>query len=354
MSEVDLTKTTFGNLPTEGLETIDAYSSSGIDSFLTNPLEGLANSSLLSDLFPDLKADKIADMLKDVYTNEFLAVQGMSFSDLVKAVKNALPPGVNLYDLVTEMRLPDILSFADGLRESLSVDKWRALDSNFFLNIYKSYNKFIDRWSEGGDWPQYLKGAAIAEMNDMLTGTGFTVDILMDAAYKFGVVDYLMENGIAENFIEFIDDANLPDELKQMIYSDLVAIAAKTGYSQYINDLINLAQKEYKPWQSTPTLRSLLQGYRKPRGYNLSKATTEAATLVDTTIALVPDWYLYDRNSTSQASTQYMNYASEDALDILRYDERTRVMAATYYTWRQEIEPWQSRAVRDFPFMNLT
>jgi len=346
MGIADIKKTTFSNKPKQGVETVDAYDTSKISSFLTTTK--LAENETLNKLFPDLKAEQISKLLSNPGTNEWLALNDMSFSDLVKAVTKSLPSGVKLSDILDgEIGLEKILEFADNLREKLTAGQWKSLDSDFFVSIYKRYEEYKKSFGKGGDWPSKIKNLAIAGINGLLDGTGWDFDELLTAAHKLGIIEKLLESGYAEDFIDWVEKSKLPQEVKDMIYKDLLDLAAKNGLKDKIKDLINKAKIKNDPWRAKNTLEIILAGYRLNPGTQVSQYASLANELIETCDELVAGWYLL----SGKPHTRYFYFASIEALNVLMHDPRTKDAAVVILGFRPSLQSWKIKAKESFPFL---
>lgn len=350
MAVSDKNITTFSNDPRKGREVVDAYDSEQMQSFLSDPASDIS-PNLLAESFPDLKADQIQSILTDPNVLSFTAENEIGVDQLVKAVSNALPTNVTLKAIAGEISLPDILSFSDSLRESLGSKQWASLDNDFFLSLYATYEDYGQVFSEGGSWPELTKKIALAKINGIATSYGVDLDSVVTAAYRLGIVKELMQSGMVKDAIKWIDESNLPDELKELIYRDMVGIAAEAGLASEINDLIEKAKGQWKPHIYVPTIEKILNGFRIPQGAAVSRYPQLASDLIEQCNAIMADWYLYDRNGEVVGSSRMFNSASEQALVVLQYDERTRAIATAYRTFRPIKTSWKTIARQRFPFL---
>lgn len=344
--------TTFSNDPKKGREVVDAYKSDQMSKFLEGSTKSI-DPNLLSDSFPDLKADQIEGVLTDPEMLDFMAEAELSPQEMVTSVVNSLPPGVKLKDLAGEISMPKLLSFTDGLRETLGSKKWAKLDSDFFKSMYHTYEDYGSVFAEGESWPDLLKKVGLANLNGVATQYGVDVNAVADAAYKLGVTEELMQSGMADDAISWIDDSTIPAELKELIYRDMAGTAAETGNSSKTGELIEKAGSSWKPHHAIPTVKKILGGYRIEPGTPIKNYPELAKVLVDRCNTISENWYLTDMGGEKVGTSNLLGSASEHTLIVLQYDSRTKYIAATYRHFRPITTSWKRNARKKFPYLTF-
>lgn len=351
MIKSNVTEGSFGNNPTGNLEAIDAYDKDIIDKYLNGATK--AAPKALSEQFPDIPADQIKQLLNDPSNKQLMADKDLSFDDLVKAVRKSLPPKVDLSNVTDLTSMSNLMTFSDGLREHLGGPAWQAMDKDLFSDTYNAYEKYKKSFSPGGNWPEKVKGLSIAGVNGLLSGTGESLDSIMDAANKLGVTKMVMRSGATSDFIDWIAKSDLPDELKKMIYGDLVEVAGQNGYLSMIKKLIALAEDKFNPSGRKKTIMNVLNGFTKPYTDNVDKFAEHAKTLIDTCDSLDASW------RTSKAangkdeiqSSRYLQHATMDALEVLKHDARTRDMVMSFVAFNPIKGSYKQLATRDYIYL---
>lgn len=329
------------------MEVIDAYDSEKVSQFLTSPLE--MGTAGLMDMFPDMPGDSLFSGLKDATNIEWMSKNGLGFTDLIKGVMNALPNGVTLPDLIKGRNLTDILSFATGLKDFLPGDKWGGLNLSVFTDAFDAFQRYKAMGKSG--IVDYFKGIAFGKMEGLF-GTD-NLNFLFDAAHKFGITKWMLQSGLTKDLISWLAGSSLPDWLKEIIFADLIAIAAGEGLYEFMAEAIANAKQYWNAWRKAETIISMLKGFRIPDGASRDQYPTIAKEFVDRLFSLDGGWLYYNRDGANISTTRYMVEAEYDALEIMKYDERTKWATVAFLSSYPEIVSWKTSAKEHFPLLYI-
>ncbi|QAX96135.1 hypothetical protein [Vibrio phage vB_VmeM-Yong XC32] len=328
-----LSRTSFGTKPTQGLEVIDAYKQGELDKFIQNPTSD-AGLQILSEQYPDLKADKLLDIINDPLTQEYLAESGLTLNNALDGIKRNLPSGVDLNSLLGDFDVPFLAEWAEKFKGSVDFNLFSGLDNIDYKSFLTNIKKYRDQYRLGSNWDfkniQSLWGKAAG----VLPRDTVTMDKVLQLANRFSIADKLARTGLGQEIIDWInDDSTLSAEEKKTLFGDLLPSFAESGLWDYIDDLISKGPTNISPKIRKDTVKGLLYGYRLPVGASPSIYHAEAEKLIARLDALDANWDKIDRNGVSTPSMKFMRYASEHTVTILSAHDRTRNMALSFRTF---------------------
>ncbi len=397
MGQADLTKTTFQKTPKAGVETIDAYDTDKINSFVGSSND-VGLREVLTDIYPDLDPNKLQTILKDPRTNEYLGKTGTTLHEVFSTLSGLIPPRVSLSDVLGFGSLAESTDFFGQLKEYMGSTEYNKLDLGFITTMFDKFKLFKGNFgfesftSDGGgfdfsaikdafgtidldldgdflgffkgdgddgdssksSWRDKLTGLELSKLKGLygdLVGEEGTTNFIMEMAEKYGIAEKLMQSGTTSDLVTWVKDSSLPAPAKEFLFAEMVDLAATHGYGEMIDGLVANAGEKFTKHRRKRTVENVLRGYTKPDGLTPAAIRTEATRLVDLLNTIEADWNTQTIDGKKIQSTRTLINATYSAIDVLRFDDRTRHAALAFRARRPTLQSYKTLARRDLPFI---
>lgn len=417
MSQSDL-RTNFNTAPTEGAEAIDAYNADKIQSFVagrsdaeletvvTNVYPGADPQKVIKVLRDPKTAEYVGEAgitVDQAFTYlKGVTPPGVSFSnaldfgslgestDFFTQLKDYMPAyefstmdldftkgmfvkfkeykgkmgfdghdasgGGFDYSAVTDMFAGAEWPSVGGFSEDSETGIFSDFDFGFGLGTTGFFDSDNSGTTKGTSWAERLGALDFGKakgLYDDLAGID-SVNYIMEMAEKYQIMDKLMAAAADIDWVKYIEDSNLSDAAKEWLFTDGVDLAAKYGYEAYIQKLIAAAGDRFQPFHQKQTVKTLLAGYLKPRGMTTAEHITEANRFANLLFDIDSEWITYSRGGVDNQTTTPFIDASYSAIDILKFDDRTKLAAIVYGSRRPSITNFKALARRDYPYIVFT
>jgi hypothetical protein len=358
----DLSRTSFGTTPIEGLEVIDAYNDTSFSAFGVNTT---AITTSITDEFPGIKPNLINAMSASAATMAFINKSDYAnLNDAVKALSRVLPSSVSVNAVLEKFGLEDALTYATKMFSG--EDKWnfdlRHTVSTYLDEMQKTISAYIEFDKSGAvgrlaslinvsNISKWFPITAFGESGTLEGQTG-TSDFITALIKKYGYSKMYIDSGTTDGLVEWVsEDEFLPASSKQWLASELTIPLGEAGAWEELSKAIAYAGSRFTPTMRILTIRAILTGYSYSSTVTNADKPALATDLIDRLMTIDTQWYSRDRNGTITLDLRHFPYASYDALDVLFFDTRTRSLSCTYKAYTPEPEAFYTIAKDHYKYL---
>lgn len=347
MAESNLGVTTFGRTPNEFMEVPDVYKEQAINAYIDGGTAPGTPDSELAEIASDISPESRATVLQDPALKAELERRDMTVQDYISEVKSKLPPTMQLADIKGGYSLPKVAESLDRIKRTIPRQGWKNLPVDAGIEALGS----IDRYTGIAGGADLVKAILCSDGKAGLSGLGGGLELDWAAliAYLKGLVQSMLGCNSKANPLTLLQTAtaDAPEELTKALKKDLIPIASKFGSPDLVNGLVDDLGNALTPAEKQTTVLSVLQGYRLDAGVGRGNYTGAATELVTQLDALDPAW---DRQSTSGSSLTNYGAASDDALKVLQYNDRTKFDAVMQQDTRYTPSKWTDLATNQYRY----
>ncbi len=192
------------------------------------------------------------------------------------------------------------------------LEQTEGVDKDRFRLTINGESKTID-----GD--QYEALTSTANLTQAVTSDQVLIDVL-DNEVEYAIADTLFENALAQgvpNAIDLIEGQVSDPKYARRLYLNRARQAALMSDLYTLRRIIELTDR-YSVLQRTPTLvNDVLMSYRMPKGSTSNDRTILRQELLQTLVAIHPDWDIENRLTVPHRRLSLLYNASKDTLSLL-------------------------------------
>ena len=369
MSVEELKPSTFSTSPDESLDVVDVYDGGGIAGLNTDIPSGGSKSGGIAGLSP----------MQSVEARGIGTSGGAYTPAALKEAKGALPPKVNLKDVLTgKNKLSDVIVGARRVKDTLPARDFNAFtgdDLNFLINETSNMTKSV------------LAKDGLLTVADLKSANGADYAVL--AAAGVFSIRKAMGKQDTSGLMGLIGKTKLPALFKESAMASILGIAAEYGLEKVVSSLFDIIGERLPKEKKKQTVQQLLRGFRfsnKPvvtqlssgeksliasasDFFNVGKDTAkvfeaiigrevnsvnyptkeeQAVQLVNTLYKIDKNWNTTTRNGVTVHSLDNYRFASSDAIKALKMDERTVVGISIQAGHGVKPESWKAISKRNY------
>lgn len=363
-AKTDLSRTSFGTKPTDGMEVVDAYADDVYKAFST---PDVSKTKSISESYPGVKPNLVNGVKSDPDSVGFIKKNNYSNTNAaLKALADVLPTAVSVNDVLEKFTLSTALgtatnlskgeprsqyntrydkqSYIEAMTKSLSADK--EFNNQGAL---KKTQSLIEATGIANWFPADAYGGGTA-VNGIL-GTG---DYITAVVKKYGLAQKFIDSGAASGLVAWLaKDDFLPPEVKKWLMANLAGSLGMAGLWDELDQAITIAANRFTPVERTETIRGILTGFTYDDGIKNSDKPALATDLITHLDAIDPQWDKRKRNSVNTEDLRNIGYASVDCIDVFFYNTRTAALAATYKAFRPYMRSYKAVAQENYPYLYL-
>lgn len=369
MSVEELKPSTFSTSPDESLDVVDVYDGGGIAGLNTDIPSGGSKSGGFAGLSP----------MQSVEARGIGTSGGAYSPAALKEAKGALPPKVNLKDVLTgKNKLSDVIVGARRIKDTLPARDFNAFtgdDLNFLINETSNMTKSV------------LAKDGLLTLADLKSANGADYAVL--AAAGVFSIRKAMGKQDTSGLMGLIGKTKLPALFKESAMASILGIAAEYGLEKVVSSLFDIIGERLPKEKKKQTVQQLLRGFRfsnKPvvtqlssgeksliasasDFFNVGKDTAkvfeaiigrevnsvnfptkeeQAVQLINTLYKIDKNWNTTTRNGVAVHSLDNYRFASSDAIKALKMDERTIVGISIQAGHGVKPESWKAVSKRNY------
>lgn len=369
MSVEELKPSTFSTSPDESLDVVDVYDGGGIAGLNTDIPSGGSKSGGIAGLSP----------MQSVEARGIGTSGGAYSPAALKEAKGALPPKVNLKDVLTgKNKLSDVIVGARRVKDTLPARDFNAFtgdDLNFLINETSNMTKSV------------LAKDGLLTLADLKSANGADYAVL--AAAGVFSIRKAMGKQDTSGLMGLIGKTKLPALFKESAMASILGIAAEYGLEKVVSSLFDIIGERLPKEKKKQTVQQLLRGFRfsnKPvvtqlssgeksliasasDFFNVGKDTAkvfeaiigrevnsvnfptkeeQAVQLINTLYKIDKNWNTTTRNGVTVHSLDNYRFASSDAIKALKMDERTVVGISIQAGHGVKPESWKAVSKRNY------
>lgn len=369
MSVEELKPSTFSTSPDESLDVVDVYDGGVIAGLNTDIPSGGSKSAGIAGLNP----------MQSVEARGIGTSGGAYSPAALKEAKGALPPKVNLKDVLTgKNKLSDVIVGARRVKDTLPARDFNAFtgdDLNFLINETSNMTKSV------------LAKDGLLTLADLKSANGADYAVL--AAAGVFSIRKAMGKQDTSGLMGLIGKTKLPALFKESAMASILGIAAEYGLEKVVSSLFDIIGERLPKEKKKQTVQQLLRGFRfsnKPvvtqlssgeksliasasDFFNVGKDTAkvfeaiigrevnsvnfptkeeQAVQLINTLYKIDKNWNTTTRNGVTVHSLDNYRFASSDAIKALKMDERTVVGISIQAGHGVKPESWKAVSKRNY------
>lgn len=389
MAKADLSKTTFSNTPTQGLEVPDVYDEDTLKK-IANPLDpfgserdtgdsegftfsdGLDAVTNVAGIFKDtpsgggvwkpedavsiareavttgelpavLRSSSAVKLIDNSQVREWIGVNSEDVNGLIRKAKGVLPPGASLSDLTSTHGLVEIVSNVPSFKEYLSPTEWLSLDSLKTSSLLTNLSSLATTIGGACSFCSDVCGAA-ADKADKAAGlpgnsNGNKSDLISGSVLISDLTD-LVKCGLTNKAFSLFDDSiglfgdgGIADE----IADHMGLVSAGAGAFEEVSGWFERSKGRNNPIRRRLVLREIMLNYRLPRGTTIEDYKSEADSIVVVMEGINSKWEVdakYDG-----LSVRHMRWASRDLIKVLTMHPDYWHLASTARSFEMNFQP---------------
>lgn len=359
MSESNLGLTTFGRKPNEFMEVPDIYKEQAVNAYIDGNGSPTASDSgtpegELAEIASDISPEARAAVLKDPALKAELDRRNLTPQDYITEVKGMLPPTMKLSDIKGEYSLPKVAEGLGRIKRSIPRKGWNNMPVDAGIEALNS----LDRYTGVAGGLDLVKSILCSDGKMGLSGFGDSLELDWAAliAYLKGLLKSMLGCNDKANPLTLLNNAvaDAPEDLTKALKKDLIPIASKSGSPEFVNGLIDDLGDSLSPAEKKTTVQSVLQSYRLEPGTARGNYPDRANTLVEQLDKLDPEWDKKVSNGRTDSSLTNYGAASDDALKVLQYNDRTKFDAVMQQDIRYTPSKWTDLANDQYKYYSAT
>lgn len=324
-------RTAFSTTPTQGLEAVDVYKQEALAK-ASAAKDSATATTLITELYPDIKASEVTALLNDTATSNYLSENGLNLNTALAKCNNILSAtGVSTNDLLGEnVTLTDILKYGNQFKSGMSTAQWENLGLNGVSSLFS--NRTLLENIGGTSVASAFTTSVWGSEASSITGVGRSIlSQSISGAITMTSAEKLIASKVSTGVFSMIDSSStIQDWAKSSIFNSLLLDAGQYCLTELISEIIdnNYGSKQNKKL----TARYVLASYSIDSDKSQSDYADLATDLIEVLDKLDENWHTYDRNDQTLQSGHLIRYATDDALKVLAANSATKLVASIQYS----------------------